>query len=151
MTADLSADDKFAIYDVLARYSRALDTADHDGYAALFAPDGLVEISGEAFRGREAIAAYIKRLCSREGWAGIRHHNTQIMFEDGDGQRCKVSCYSMIMFRNRDGSVECRQQGFYRDVFVQLDGLWYFGERRWEEWDMDNMTKYRPAPREVKA
>jgi uncharacterized protein (TIGR02246 family) len=151
MTANLSADDKFAIYDVLARYSRALDTGDYEGYAALFAPDGEVEISGDRYKGREAIAAYIKRLTDRPEWPGYRHHNTQIMFEDGDGQRCKVSCYSMIMFRRRDGSVESRQQGFYRDVFVKLEGVWYFAERRWEEWDMDNMAKYRPAPREVKA
>jgi uncharacterized protein (TIGR02246 family) len=147
MAATLSADDKFAIYDVLGRYSRALDTADYQGYADLFAPDGVVEIRGEEYRGREAIAAYIKRLTGVETWPGIRHHNTQIMFEDGDGSRCKVSCYSMIMFRRRDGSVESRQQGFYRDVFVKIDGLWYFAERRWEEWDMDNMTKYRPEPR----
>jgi uncharacterized protein (TIGR02246 family) len=151
MTANIRADDKFAIYDVLARYPRALDTADCEGYAALFAPDGEVEIAGDAYKGREAIAAYIKRLTDRPEWPGYRHHNTQIMFEEGDAQRCKVSCYSMIMFRNRDGSVESRQQGFYRDVFVKLDGLWYFGERRWEEWDPDNMTKYRPEPREVKA
>ena len=151
MAANLNADDKFAIYDVIARYARALDTADAEGYAALFAPNGEVEISGARYKGREAIAAYIKRLTSVETWPGIRHHNTQIMFEKGDGQRCEVSSYNMIMFRRRDGSVESRQQGFYRDVFVKLDGLWYFEERVWEEWDMDNMAKYRPAPREVKA
>jgi len=147
MTSNLSADDKFAIYDVLARYSRVLDTADYEGYAALFAPDGVVEIAGEEYRGREAIAAYIKRLTGVETWAGFRHHNTQIMFEEGDGNRCKVSCYSMIMFRNRDGSVDSRLQGFYRDVFVKQDGLWYFAERRWEEWDPDKLASYRPAPR----
>jgi hypothetical protein len=151
MAANLSADDKFAIQDVIARYARALDTADHEGYAALFAPDGVVEISGEEHTGRDDIAAYIQRLCSRDGWAGIRHHNTQIMFEDGDGQRCKVSSYNMIMYRNRDGSVVPRQQGFYSDEFVKLGGLWYFAERRWEEWDHDKLESYRPAPREVKA
>jgi uncharacterized protein (TIGR02246 family) len=148
MAVNLNADDKFAAYDLLARYARALDTGDYDGYAALFAPDGVVEIAGQEYTGRDAIAAYIKRLTGVETWPGIRHHNTQIMFEAGDGQRCVVSSYNMIMFRRRDGSVESRQQGFYRDVLVKLDGLWYFAERRWEEWDMDNMTKYRPAPRE---
>jgi uncharacterized protein (TIGR02246 family) len=151
MAATLSADDKFAVYDVLGRYSRALDTADYEAYAALFAPEGIVEIAGEEYRGREAIAAYIKRLTGVDTWAGFRHHNTQIIFEDGDDRRCKVSCYSMIMFRNRDGSVDSRLQGFYRDVFVKLDGLWYFAERRWEEWDPDDMLKYRPAPREAKS
>ena len=147
MTADVPADDRFAILDVLARYSRALDTADAEGYAALFAPDGVCEIAGDEYVGREAIGAYIKRLTGVETWAGIRHHNTQVLFEAGDGERCRVSCYSTIMFLHRDGSVETRLQGFYRDVMVKLEGLWYFAERRWELWDLDKLESYRPAPR----
>jgi hypothetical protein len=54
----------------------------------------------------------------------------------------------MIMWRHRSGEVESRQQGIYRDVFVKADdGLWYFAERRWEEWDPDKLVSYRPAPR----
>ena len=148
MSANISADDRFAIYDVLARYSRALDTADAEGYAALFTPNGYVEIPGESFRGREAIAAYIQRLTSGPSWRGYRHHNTQILFESGAGQRCNVSCYSTILFRNAGGSVEFRQQGFYRDVFEKLDdGLWYFASRTWGEWDQTNVEQYRPGPR----
>jgi uncharacterized protein (TIGR02246 family) len=147
MTAGVPADDRFAILDVLARYSRALDTADAEGYAALFAPDGVCEIAGDEYVGREAIATYIKRLTSVDTWAGFRHHNTQILFEEGDGHSCRVSCYSTIMVLHRDGSVETRLQGFYRDVMVKLEGLWYFAERRWELWDLNKLASYRPAPR----
>ena len=147
MTVNVPADDRFAILDVLARYSRALDTADYEGYAALFAPDGVCEIAGDEYVGREVIAAYIKRLTSSETWAGIRHHNSQVLFEDGDSERCSVSCYSTIMFLHRDGTVETRLQGFYRDVMEKIDGLWYFAERRWELWDLDRLESYRPAPR----
>jgi len=147
MMASVSAEDRFAIHDVLGRYSRALDTADYEGYAALFAPDGVCEIAGDEYVGREAIAAYIKRLTGVETWAGFRHHNTQILFEEGDGSRCKVSCYSTIMVKHRDGTIETRLQGFYRDVMVKIEGLWYFAERRWEQWNLDDLESYRPAPR----
>jgi uncharacterized protein (TIGR02246 family) len=147
MTVSVSAEDRFAIYDLLARYSRALDTADYDGYAALFAPDGICEIAGDEYVGREDIAAYIKRLTGVETWAGFRHHNSQILFEAGDGNRCKVSCYSTIMVKHRDGTIENRLQGYYRDDLVKIDGLWYFAARRWELWDLDNLESYRPAPR----
>ena len=147
MSVSVSADERFAIHDVLGRYSRALDTGDYEGYAALFTPDGICEIAGEVYTGREAIAAYIKRLTGVETWPGYRHHNSQILFEEGDDSRCRVSCYSTIMFRHRDGRVETRLQGIYRDVFVKRDGLWYFAERRWEEWDPDNLEQYRPLPR----
>jgi hypothetical protein len=43
--------------------------------------------------------------------------------------------------------VETRLQGFYRDVMVKIDGLWYFAERRWELWDLDKLESYRPVPR----
>jgi uncharacterized protein (TIGR02246 family) len=148
MPATISADDRFAIYDVLGRYSRALDTADAEGYAALFMPDATLQIAAEEFHGRDAIREYIKRLTGVPNWAGYRHHNTQVLFEEGDGQRCRVSCYSMIMWRHRSGEVESRQQGIYRDIFVKGDDdLWYFAERRWEEWDPDKLESYRPSSR----
>ena len=147
MTAGVPADDRFAILDVLARYSRALDTADCEGYAVLFAPHGVCAIAGDEYVGREAIAAYIKRLTGVETWAGFRHHNTQVLFEAGDGERCRVSCHSTIMVLHRDGTVETRLQGFYRDVMVKLEGLWYFAERRWELWDLDKLESYRTVPR----
>ena len=148
MQTSISADDRFAIYDVLGRYSRALDTADPEGYAALFTLDATLQIAADEFHGRAAIREYIKRLTGVPTWPGYRHHNTQVLFEEGDGQRCRVSCYSMIMWRHRSGEVESRQQGIYRDVFVKADdGLWYFAERRWEEWDPDKLVSYRPAPR----
>jgi len=147
MTAAVPADDRFAILDVQARYARALDTADPEGYAALFAPDGVCEIAGDVYAGREAITAYIRRLTGVETWSGYRHHNSQVLFEEGDDSRCRVSCYSTIMVKHRDGTIETRLQGFYRDVMVKIEGMWYFAERRWEQWDLENQESYRPAPR----
>ena len=64
MAASISADDRFAIYDVLGRYSRALDTADPEGYAALFTLDATLQIAADEFHGRAAIREYIKRPVS---------------------------------------------------------------------------------------
>src|ERR1700704_2401971 len=62
----LSADDRLAIMDLIARYAYTLDSGDLDGYANNFAPDGLLF---EKHRGRAAIKEFVASL-QREGRAG---------------------------------------------------------------------------------
>ena len=144
MSVNVPAEDRFLILDLLARYSRAEDTDDAEGYAGLFTPDGLCRMRDNSYRGRDDIVTFMKGLSLK----GFRHHTTQILFEEGDGGRCRVSSYSTIFFVNKDRTSELRQHGIYRDVVVKLeDGQWYFAERNWEPWDVENPEKYRPLPR----
>ena len=56
---ELTADDRFAIAELMLAYGRALDTKDPAAYAAVFAPDG-VRLSGDGERvqhGRAEIQA----------------------------------------------------------------------------------------------
>jgi uncharacterized protein (TIGR02246 family) len=147
MPARVSADDRFAIFELFARYSRALDTGDYDSYADHFTPDALLAIGEERFQGREFIREYVKRLTSAPTWRGYQHHNSQILIESGDGDRCTVSCYSSITYRYRDGHLRMMQQGVYRDILVKTNGLWYFAQRIWEPWDPDKVEEYRPPAR----
>ena len=144
MSVNIPAEDRFLIQDLIARYSRAEDTNDGEGYAALFAPNGICAMRDNVFTGREAIVNFMKGFNGK----GFRHHAGNTLFEEGDGERAKVSCYSTVYFVKPDRSQELRQHGIYRDVVVKLDdGQWYFEERRWEPWDVENPEKYRPAAR----
>ncbi len=147
MPALVSAEDRFAIFELLARYSRALDTGDYDSYANHFTMDALLVIDEERFQGREVIRDYVKRLTSTPTWRGYQHHNSQILIEAGDGASCVVSCYSSITYRYRDAHLRMMQQGIYRDILVKTDGLWYFAQRIWEPWNPDKVEDYRPLPR----
>jgi uncharacterized protein (TIGR02246 family) len=144
MSVNVPAEDRLLILDLLARYSRAEDTDDAEGYAGLFTPEGVCTMRTNTYVGRKDIVAFMKTLSLK----GFRHHTTQILFEEGDGKRCRVSSYSTIFFVNKDRTSELRQHGIYRDEVVKLeDGQWYFAERQWEPWDVENPEKYRPQPR----
>jgi hypothetical protein len=40
-----------------------------------------------------------------------------------------------------------RLQGFYRDLCVKVDGVWYFEQRDWDEWHPERIGEYRPPRR----
>jgi uncharacterized protein (TIGR02246 family) len=147
MGDSMSAEDRLAVHDLLARYAWALDTGDYETYAALYTPDGVFVERGRAFRGRDAIRDHVRELAGRMA-RGNRHHNTQLLFEEAAPERCRLRSYSTHIYQPQDGTPGViRMQGYYRDVCVKLDGAWYFQERVWDEWDPDALADYRPPPR----
>lgn len=139
MSLSLTADDRFGIYDLYARYSWALDTVDEASYLQVFAPTGRYN----TFQGHDALRENFRRLTGTEHWAGSQHYNGQILFLEGDGSRCKLKCYSTISFRRHDGSTGIRHLGMYRDTCVKLDGRWVFEQRLWEAWDPAKISEFR--------
>jgi uncharacterized protein (TIGR02246 family) len=151
MAIQTPAEDRFAIQDLYARYAWALDTGDHETYATLFTNDGVFVERGVPYRGRQALAEHVRDLATRMA-PGNRHHNTQLLLEDGDDRRCRLRCYSTHIYRPQPGAPQIvRMQGFYKDVCVKVDGLWYFEKREWDEWDPERLLQYRPPPRDGQA
>lgn len=147
MVAEIPAEDRFAIQDLLARYAWALDTGDYVTYASLFMPDGVFVERGQVFQGRDALAEHVRKLASVMR-PGNRHHNTQLLFESGDSSRCVIRSYSTHIFEPEPGAPKVvRMQGFYRDVCVKETDTWYFAERVWDEWHSEQVETYRPLAR----
>jgi len=147
MSVMMSAEDRFAIQDLLARYAWALDTGDHEAYASLFTDDGVFVERGEVFRGRRVLAEHVRELVGHMAPAN-RHHNTQILFEEGDAMHCRLRCYSTHIYQPEAGAPGVvRLQGYYRDVCVKQAGVWYFAERAWDEWRADQIESYRAPPK----
>jgi hypothetical protein len=136
----MSADDRFGVQDLLARYAWTIDTADVEACVANFAPDGALVMGTTHHRGHEEIRKWAHQLVSKETFAGTQHHNAQIFFVDGDGSTCHVKSYGAVLARLRDGTVQLRALGIYRDTCVKVDGTWLFEERRWEAWDADKIS-----------
>jgi uncharacterized protein (TIGR02246 family) len=137
----LTADDRFAIMDLMLAYGRALDTKDAAAYAAVFAPDG-IRVSGNGQRiqrGRAAIQAEVERTFST--WkASVRHFMTPSTVE-GDGTRCTVRTYGQACVEQAEGPVQIAAVDEYQDICVKLEGHWYFQERR-----IVNLLEDRGAP-----
>src|SRR5664279_3100375 len=113
MAVDIPAEDRLAIQDLLARYAWALDTGDDAAYAQLFTEDGVFVERGQAFTGRAVLAEHVRELVAVMR-PGNRHHNTQLLFESGDGNRCVIRSYSTHIFEPEPGAPKVvRMQGFY--------------------------------------
>src|SRR5690606_25239228 len=96
------ADDRAAIVDLQARYVMAMDYFDADGYAAVFAEDGVLDWARGIVEGRDAIrefmasgtydltrgAAEAKTPDGRDWPSTVRHLITnQVIDVDGDKAR----------------------------------------------------------------
>ena len=138
------ADDRAAIVDLQGRYVMAMDYFDADGYAAVFAEDGVLDWARGIVEGREAIrefmatgtydltrgAAEAKTPDGREWPSTVRHLITNQVIEV-DGDKARALTY-WIQFNNnaqRD-KVEWMLFGSWYDEFVKIDGEWFFSLHR---------------------
>jgi len=128
MTAeDVAA--QLAIRDLIARYNQTGDAEDADGYAATFAPDGVIEVFGEKYVGREAIHAWKAgrnlRTSPAPGPVFRRHNVTTTRITLNGPHRASGLVYWMVMTE-----IGLDHAGFYTDRYVYVDGEWLIGHRQ---------------------
>jgi hypothetical protein len=94
----MSIEDRPEVTDLLGRYPECVDTANIDGYADLFLPDGVVEHAGGLVRGREAIRAWVAGLemDGRIGPDSNLKHFLGLPVIRGDNRRCTARTYVLI-------------------------------------------------------
>ena len=137
----LTADDRWAITELFARYARCFDTADVDGFLGTFLPNAVYILSGgRRYVGHDEIRGYLTATTAREQMIGRQHHADQLLF-DGDGERCTVRSYATGTKYEPDGSCSLVFVGHYRDVLVKVDGRWFFETREFANWEGDAVRK----------
>jgi uncharacterized protein (TIGR02246 family) len=80
----LSAEDRLAIIDLVQLADNAATRRDHEGYAALYAEDGVMEGSQGNYTGRSEIAAATKEVWAREPSDAL-HLTQNITIAETDG------------------------------------------------------------------
>ena len=112
-----------------ARYFRCLDAKDWDGFAAVFAPDAVMDMAEAAggdplpdatSRGPEDIAGYVRR--SVEGMVTVHHgHMPEIRVT---GETTAEGVWAMEdMLRWPDGR-EMHGYGHYHETYEKAEGTW---------------------------
>src|SRR5919199_436943 len=142
----LTLEDQLAIRQLLARYPRAMDNRDVEGYVSAFAPDAIIEMETgivdgvsqfREVRGREQIRAMIEGLFNRGGdmpapklaeRPRLRHFVGEPVIEASDGG-CRANSYCLIV-RAASESASVASIGEYTDDCVKLNGQWVFAKRR---------------------
>lgn len=119
--------DRSLILDLTARYNRAFDSGDAEGYADLFTADGVMEVEGgPRFEGRDALAA----MCANTQ-AAIRHVTTDpVVTVDGDTAVQEVTLLVVARPAAGQHGSTLQSSGRYVDDLVRTAEGWRFARRR---------------------
>jgi len=132
----VTADDYFAIQNLIYRYCDRLDRGDLDGMAELFAHAD-VHLPGDPnpIRDPARIAALYReytRIYPDTGTPKTRHVTTNVLIEpEGDDRACAQS-YVIVFQATKDLRLQPVIGGRNHDRFVRTGGVWRFSERRIE-------------------
>ena len=118
----LTSEDKVEIAELAARYNRAIDSGDAEGWAATFTEDGVFEGSQGKVQGREALVHFVEDREQR-ATSQQRHWNNNFVIE-GDGDSATLTCYLLLMSGSEVAAI-----GSYDDVLRRVDGAWRFAHR----------------------
>lgn len=130
--------DRQRISAVLVRFARALDEKDWDGYAALYADDGVLHTPRATHRGRRGMAAHVERDL---GGYSATHHVTanHDIAVDGDTAAVRSSLHATHV---RQAPDDFWTVGGWYDTRLRRDGegwvitevvinpVWRFDSRR---------------------
>jgi len=128
MPTPLTADDRLAIVDLLARYCRCIDFKRWDEITSFFTPDCVVDF-GKVMGMHEGHEG-VRRMAEMIGGTGLmmRHYSTNVMIE-GDGEHVDVTSYVLAFTGTAAGSL-MPTTGRYEDALVKRDGRWLIRRRR---------------------
>jgi hypothetical protein len=124
----LTADDRFAIMDLLARYARCIDFQRWDELPTLFTDDCTVDFGKVmgTHQGKDGVATMARMI----GSTGLmmRHYSTNVII-DGDGDHVDVTSYVLAYTGSGPGQLMATT-GRYEDEMVKRDGRWLLKRRR---------------------
>jgi hypothetical protein len=138
------AEDRAKIEDLQARYMFALDFSDSDTYVSTFTEDGILDIVGMKWEGRENIRKIFERTPPEpaEGEetpapeeaegpypATGRHNITNIVLKiDGDNAVGRAYWFHYGN-NNPERKATINSYGHYEDEMVKVNGEWLFSKR----------------------
>ncbi|MFC1495234.1 nuclear transport factor 2 family protein [Thermodesulfobacteriota bacterium] len=131
-------EDRAQIEDLQARYMFALDFGDLDTYVKTFTEDGILDIIGMKWQGREEIKKGLEGMPAPEGEeiqdkgpypATGRHNITNIVIKV-DGNKATGRAYWFHYGNdNPERKATLDSYGYYEDEMVKVNGEWLFSKR----------------------
>jgi uncharacterized protein (TIGR02246 family) len=110
---------------LVERYADAVNRRDAEAYAATWAPDGVWEIRGNRYEGREAILAYWTPLMAGIPWVVQTINNGTV---DVAGDTAQARWFHTDFAALGDGTRRMAL-GLYHDSCIRVGGRWLFSLR----------------------
>ena len=114
-----------AIRHTLAGYNIAGDANDAEGYAAVFAPDGVLESGDMRFAGRAQIRDWKAARAKSPVAKFVRHNLTTCRIELTGLQSATARTYFVVFTE-----VGPDHSGYYDDVFQKIGAEWLIAHRK---------------------
>jgi hypothetical protein len=129
----LAVEDHVRIHDLIARYSRGLDTQRRSDFLATFWEDGVLDssLAGGEFVGHSGIAEWYDRVHSEPEFAPFlrgQHRPANVIIEPVAPGEAAVWC-QFVLLTQPDGVPGIAALGEYHDVVTRRGGEWRFGRR----------------------
>lgn len=159
---DRYAADRAAIIELQHRYVLAMDYFDAEGYAAVFAEDGVLDWANGIVTGREAIREFMSsgtydlrtmdfqpaQTPDGREWPSTVRHLISNQVIDIDGDTARAVSYWMNYANNADRrQIQWLSFGSWEDEYRKIDGQWYFTLHRiHNEGNARTFTAGQPNP-----
>ena len=145
--ARIDVADRFALQDLIAAYSWALDTGDVDALVACFTPDArMVEEVFEdpdIWEGHDGIRGIAEHYRNAAGFPGRQHHVTQVQYFPQEDGSIKMRSFAFVTECHNEPPYELRFAGYYDDHAVRCDdGEWRFRRRTVRLWDGEILKNF---------
>ncbi len=132
----MTADDYFAIQNLIYRYCDRIDRGDFAALGALFAHAAIhVPALPEPLRGAPAIEAMYRRFTRvypETGTPRTRHVTSNVIIEPAGADAARAESYVMVHQATPALPLQPIISGRYADRFERVGGSWRFAERRME-------------------
>jgi hypothetical protein len=136
--AQISLEDRQAIYDTLARYVWSMDTGDIEGVVAMFTSDGVVkDVTGKRWDAAAGgVRGFATHFLTRPHRRGGQHHVQHLFAEQADGGGCRVTSYWVSIQWDAEGDRKfIRAMGSYVDTCIKVNGQWLIKEKIIDPWN----------------
>lgn len=122
-----------------ARYFRCMDTKDWAGFEAVFAPDAVLDMTGEMrtggdagdgyVRGAAAIAAFVRSHV--DAVTTVHHgHMPELEITSATTARGTWAMEDVLRWPGEGDVMHLRGYGHYHETYVCLDGRWLIASSR---------------------
>lgn len=149
---ELSSEERFAVLDLMARYSQYFDSGSADAYSSLYTEDGELNFPGKTpdaprviVKGRKALADFTSQARSRNGAAriSVHHLGNPIMAKLGPNHiRARTPVMYGMIDSTKNNALSLLGYALYEDDIVRTPAGWRFQKRT------ANMYDAKPIPSE---
>ena len=132
----MTADDYFAIQNLIYRYCDRIDRGDFAGIAQLFAHAAIhvpaLPVSVRGVAAIEAMYTQFTRLYPETGTPRTRHVTSNVIIEPDGVDAARAQSYVLVHQATDVLPLQPIIGGRYYDRFAKTEGAWRFTERRME-------------------